>query len=210
MSNLVPAEDSKYLSEVEAHLQDTWSKRQVFRTETEMRISVLNDLSFPTNAAKYWQCVREQSVYYENIKRLSFDYRKKVVEIKQIQKAISDGTDEFEIEIKEIELDECRFDMLAMEQQGKDRVREIKLWEQLMLEYDDGTFDTTDPNTHQLESYGIKFSRQMESLPTSNASPSEASNLIGQHNTAMRHLEAAGMLHKDGDNLRIGSAENVH
>ena len=35
-------------------LQDTWMKKQMFRTETEMRFSVLSDNKYPTKAAKYW------------------------------------------------------------------------------------------------------------------------------------------------------------
>ena len=43
-------------------LRDTWTKKQMFRTETEARFSVLQDNRYPTKASKYWQCVREQSV----------------------------------------------------------------------------------------------------------------------------------------------------
>ena len=55
-------------------LRDTWTKKQMYRTETEMRVSVLNDFKRPNNASKYWQCVREQSVYFENLMSLSFEY----------------------------------------------------------------------------------------------------------------------------------------
>ena len=41
-------------------MRDTWTKKQMFRTQTEMEFSVLNDAKYPTKAAKYWQCVREQ------------------------------------------------------------------------------------------------------------------------------------------------------
>ena len=36
---LVP-EDVRFLETVKEELSDTWTKRQIFRTETEMRISV--------------------------------------------------------------------------------------------------------------------------------------------------------------------------
>ena len=54
----------------------------MFRTETEMRISVLNDLKHPTPGAKYWQAVREQNVFFEQMIFLSFDYRENDIEIK--------------------------------------------------------------------------------------------------------------------------------
>jgi len=62
-------------------LQDTWVKKQMFRTETEMRFSVLSDNKYGSNAAKYWQSVREQNSHFENLMRLSFDYRKNDIEI---------------------------------------------------------------------------------------------------------------------------------
>jgi hypothetical protein len=66
----------------------------VFRTETEMRFSVLNDMKYPTKASKYWQCVREQNVYLENLMSLSFDYRRTEVKLKRLQqKLLKEETD---------------------------------------------------------------------------------------------------------------------
>ena len=36
--------------------QEQYEKKQMWRTRTEMEVSVLNDVKFPNNAAKYWQC----------------------------------------------------------------------------------------------------------------------------------------------------------
>ena len=69
-------------------LQDTWVKKQMFRTETEMRFSVLSDNKYGTNAAKYWQSVREQNTHFENLMHLSFEYRKNDVKIKKLQREI--------------------------------------------------------------------------------------------------------------------------
>jgi len=51
-----------------------------------MRFSVLNDMKYPTPASKYWQCVREQNVYLENLMTLSFEYRRNEVKIKNYKK----------------------------------------------------------------------------------------------------------------------------
>ena len=56
-------------------LQETYSKRQIWRTQTEMMFSVLDDSKFPTPASKYWQCVREQSVFYQELVQLTLNYR---------------------------------------------------------------------------------------------------------------------------------------
>ena len=75
----------KAFKEMTAELRDTWTKKQVFRTETEMRMSVLQDMKYPTKAAKYWQCVREQNVFLENLMSLSFDCRRKEAKIKWLE-----------------------------------------------------------------------------------------------------------------------------
>ena len=173
-------------------IQVNWEKRQVFRTETEMRISVLNDLKFPTNAAKYWQSVREQAVFYENLVTLSFDYRRNKVEKAKLIKAIDYEEGELERNLLQIDLEEKQFRQLNMEQTAKDRMREIRLWSKLMEELDNGKFDTDDVNDHQLVSYGLRFEQQMANI--GNASPSEKANLVGQYQTAMRHLDAVGLI----------------
>ena len=74
LNNLLDPNDVKEFKAMTAELRDTWTKKQMFRTETEARFSVLQDNRYPTKAAKYWQCVREQSSYLDNLMSLSFDY----------------------------------------------------------------------------------------------------------------------------------------
>ena len=138
---LMPMDDHllKILSEDEvkdfkamgAELKDTWVKKQMFRTETEMRISVLNDLKHPTPAAKYWQAVREQNVFFEQMVFLSFDYRENDIEIRKIEKQLSEEKDQFKKELAQIKLERKLFDRAQMELTAKDRMRELRLWSQL-------------------------------------------------------------------------------
>ena len=76
LNNLLEKEDLSAFKGMVDELRDTWTKKQMFRTETEARFSVLQDNRYPTKAAKYWQCVREQSSYLDNLMALSFDYRR--------------------------------------------------------------------------------------------------------------------------------------
>ena len=55
---------------------------------TEVPVSVLNDIKFPTPAAKYWQAMREQNVMFQELVMLSYEYRKNLVEIWQRQGGI--------------------------------------------------------------------------------------------------------------------------
>ena len=67
LNNLLESNDLNSFKGMVEELRDTWTKKQIFRTETEARFSVLQDNNHPTMGAKYWQCVREQNVFLENL-----------------------------------------------------------------------------------------------------------------------------------------------
>jgi hypothetical protein len=151
----------------------------MFRTQTEMEFSVLNDAKYPTKAAKYWQCVREQNVFLENLMSLSFEYRRNEVKIKRLEKKLEDETDELKVELAQIDLDEKRYTKASMQLTARDRMREIKLWSHYKDKYDDGSFDTKNVDTHQLESYHLVMKNKAETLTQGSSQP-EVFNVLGQ------------------------------
>jgi hypothetical protein len=190
LSNILEDNDFKKFKELNSELKDTWVKKQIFRTNTEMRISVLADFKHPNNASKYWQCVKEQSVHFENLMGLSFDYRKNDIEIKKTQRKLETEKDELEIELLKVELDEKLYTKANMELVAKDRMREINEWSKLKLEYNDGTFDDKNVNTHQSEAYKYILENRAKTL-TPGSSQSEVFNVVSQ-------LETLNRLHKEG------------
>ena len=194
-SDFLVDEDWAALSGMQTELQDTFEKKQIWRTETEMEVSVLNDVKFPTRASKYWQSVREQSVFFENLVTLSFDYRRKLLKIKKIQIDLEQEQDDIEKELLQIDLEEANFAKKNMEVQAKDRMRELKLWSRIKSDLDDGSFDTKDVNTHQLVSYARRFIDQ-SIASSNNGSPAEKANLYGQLITAIKKCHERGILDK--------------
>ena len=179
LNNLLDPEDVSKFKELTGELRDTWTKKQMFRTQTEMEFSVLNDAKYPTKAAKYWQCVREQNVFLENLMSLSFDYRRNEVKIKRLEKKLAEETDELKLELAQIDLDEKRYTKASMQLTARDRMREIKLWSKNKKKYDDGTFDTQNVNTHQLNSYHLTMKNKAETLTQGSSQP-EVFNVLGQ------------------------------
>ena len=53
LTNILDKKDVQHFKKLIPELRDTWMKKQMFRTETEMRFSVLSDNKYPTRAAKY-------------------------------------------------------------------------------------------------------------------------------------------------------------
>ena len=200
LNNLLDPSDVKAFKEMTAELRDTWTKKQVFRTETEMRMSVLQDMKYPTKAAKYWQCVREQNVFLENLMSLSFDCRRQEAKVKWLEKKIETEQDEYKLEKYKIDLDEARYGLANMQLVAKDRMREIKLWSTLKKEFDDGTFDTQDVNRHQLESYHHIMKNKAETL-TSGSSQPEVFNVLGQLKTIERVKKSGEMIYNKKEQL---------
>ena len=179
LNNLLDPEDVSKFKELTGELRDTWTKKQMFRTQTEMEFSVLNDAKYPTKAAKYWQCVREQNVFLENLMSLSFDYRRNEVKIKRLEKKLAEETDPLKRELHQIDLDEKIYGRAGMQLVARDRMREIKLWSMYKKKYDDGSFDTKDVNTHQLHSYHLTMKNKAETLTQGSSQP-EVFNVLGQ------------------------------
>ena len=192
LNNLLSTEEISDFKAMTEELRDTWTKKQMFRTETEARFSVLQDNRYPTQGAKYWQCVREQSSYLDNLMALSFDYRRSEAKIKYLEKKISTETDEYKLTKYEIDLDEARFGKASMEKTAKHRMREIKMWSKLKLEFNDGSFNDKDVNEHQLESYRLMYQGKAKNL-TSSTSEAEVFNIVGQL-SSLERIKKSGEL----------------
>ena len=200
LNNLLDPEDVKEFKAMTSELRDTWTKKQVFRTETEMRMSVLQDMKYPTKAAKYWQCVREQNVFLENLMNLSFDCRRSEAKLKWLEKKIETEKDEYKLEKYKIDLDEARYGLANMQLVARDRMREIKLWSTLKKEFNDGSFDDKDVNRHQLESYHLIMKNKAETL-TSGSSQPEVFNVLGQLKSIERVKKSGEMIYNKKEQL---------
>lgn len=185
LNNLLEPEDLSSFKGMVEELRDTWTKKQIFRTETEMKVAVLDDGRYPTRASKYWQCVREQNVFLENLMSLSFDYRRNEAKIKQLEKKLEIETDEYKKELYQIDLDEKIYGKANMELVARDRLREIKLWSKFKAEYDDGSFDTKNVNSHQFESLAQIMEHKKNSI-TPGSSQAEVFNVLSQVDTIDR------------------------
>ena len=183
--NVLNEEDANTILSLKDELVDNWHKKQIFRTETEMRVSVLNDAKHPTNASKYWQSVREMSAHFDALMNLSFDLRKNTVENlrynRQMEELLADpNANRFDIMELEIDIDRNLYDRSCMLQVAKDRVRELSLWSTIKKELDDNSFDAENVNTHQAESLHRYFENRVKSLNDSSA-PGEIINAMGPY-----------------------------
>ena len=194
-SEILSKADIDSLLPLTEELQETFKKSQVFRTRTEMEVSVLNDIKHPTHASKYWQAVREQNVMFTEMVMLSYEYRKNAIEIKKLQRDIQAEQDDLERELTQIEIEKKLFIQKGQEKVAKDRIREINEWSDIkareakhMTATELGSVDN-----HQLVSYTKRWLRQAATAGNS-GSPSENQNLRGQLNAGLMACREQGIL----------------
>ena len=122
LTSILNESDAKHIVELRAELTDTWTKKQIYRTEVEMQASVLNDFKFPTNASKYWQCIREMDTMFGALMSESFKLRLNKIETLKLERDLDkcdDELDKMEIQVK---LDMKLYSRANLEQQAKDQV----------------------------------------------------------------------------------------
>ena len=207
LHHMLDPQDVKDFKALTIELKDTWNKKQIFRTETEMRFSVLNDLRYPTQASKYWQCVREQNVYLENLMTLSFDYRRAEVKKKRLQEKLEKEEDPLKKELLQIDIDEKTYNKASMQLVARDRMREIKTWSKFKKKFDDGSFDTKNVNTHQLNSYHLTMKNKAETLTQGSSQP-EVFNVLGQLQSIERIKKDMLIENKKKENAKLEFEKN--
>ena len=166
--SILESKDLNVISGLSVELQRVFEVHQVFRTETEMRYSVLSHIKFPTPASKYWQSIREQNVFFTNLINVSCDYEEKQgeleileIELKEIDLSTPKGL--AHSKIKKAQIKRTEFQLMSMRLTARDQVREIAIWEIIKNELkaiDD--FDTENVNTDQLEALQKRWQGELE------------------------------------------------
>jgi hypothetical protein len=161
-----------------------------------METSILNDLKFPTPDSKYWQAMREQNVMFHELVMLSYEYRKNQVEVRILERKLSEEKDELEKELLQIELEKKQFIGINQERTAKDRIREIREWHEIKESLKPAMeCGTSDVNAHQLYGYTIRWINQLQGL-NENTSISERNNLLGQLQKGLRLCRERGLIDK--------------
>lgn len=195
-SDLLKKEEFKKLNQIKESLLKTYNTVQMFRTRTEMEVSILNDMKFPTSDSKYWQQIREQNVMFTELVNLSFEYRKNKIEMQRLLEDIDIETNRYDKELLKIDLESRQFRERDMERVQKDRLREIFEWEDIknklfpLLQCGDENV-----NDHQLVSYTKRWINELIQQGDS-GSPSERGNLYSQLEQGVQQINRLGLLNE--------------
>jgi hypothetical protein len=178
-SGLLTAGDLARLQALAPAIRQSFATAQVFRTETEARLSVLNDAKHPTPDSKYWQAVREQDVFATELGHLSYEYRRVQLEIRKLERRLAAEDDELERESLLLEIEHQGFVLALLERTAHHRVREIEQWQTIKEELTPLlAFGASDPNPHQHEAMRLRWGREA-ALVNAHTPPADARNILG-------------------------------
>jgi hypothetical protein len=182
---LSPAETTR-LQELQVELARTFETVQVFRTHTEMLVSVLNDVKHPTPDSKYWQAVREQDVMFTELVMLSYEYRKTLLETEQTRRKLATEEDDLARALLAVEIERQDYIAANMRRTAHHRMREITLWSKIKAELDPQlVYGIEDVDAHQLEAMRKRFSVEA-SLVSQHTPVADARNILGLAVTSQR------------------------
>lgn len=166
---LLSNEDFSIMKTLNKEMQRVTEVRQVHRTETEMRYSVLTDMKYPTLASKYWQAIREQHVFNTNLIYLACDYEIEQGNLELLECDLAEITgdkkrDKANKKIKRAEIKKKEFTLMQMYIEAHDRVRELRIWEKIKNEIrkKDSKFSITDVNAHQMVSWRQRWENELK------------------------------------------------
>lgn len=177
-SKFLSDDDWGFLVKHKPDFQEIFEKKKIWRTSVDMEVSVLSDVKYPDNAAKYWQCVRECDAFYNYLIELSFEFRRNQVKLESLNRQIDKCTDDLQLELLTIDREELNYIISNQTKQAKERVRELKEWIRLMNKYNDNSFNPADQEQSQLLSYARSFIKKFD-ITKDSVSGSERTNLVG-------------------------------
>jgi hypothetical protein len=193
------------------NMRKAFANSQIFRTDTEARMSVLNDIKFPTPASKYYQSLREMNVHQCELANLRWDYEDKQQDIEILEADL----EKYELELvdttiphkrkrlkaqirkTEVAIKKEQFGLALMDRTAEGRRQEIQQWDKILNELEPELKELgiplDDPDAHQKISYFIRHIRQAKNASPANMSGAEANNLIGQVITNARLIQEGGL-----------------
>lgn len=166
-SNLINEKQIQKLSIHSKTLSHVYLHKQIFRTKTEMEMSVLNDVKFPTMSSKYWQACRELDGMFKELisTSIAFEENQAKLELSIIElNDIPEGKRKNSlVKIQNCKIKRIEFELIEQKLYANDRIREIDEWCKIMKKCtkNDPSINIFDPDEHQSNSYQKRFEEEI-------------------------------------------------
>lgn len=196
-------DDVKFLQENSKHLAQVLEKTQMWRTDTQ-KASIINDIHFPTNHAKFHQAMLEQKVQFDQAMYLAKDFELKKLEIEELECDLEELGDSKRDDIKrrkiQIELQFKQYELKNMQIAMHYRMDEVKGWQrienELLKELRESGMDEESiwsKDQGEMKAMFLMSLSNLQALPHTTDS-AERSNLISLAIFTFKNAKRAGLL----------------
>jgi len=222
VKDLIKPEDAEFLIAHESKFKERYSNSSLFRSKFEMEAMVLNEDEHPTPDSKYWQAIGEQAVHVKELIRLSFESKKGEADLDllhaekdelkyKLTKQNPANIPEYEkdklrakIKRKEVEIEEREFGLLECKKVAKERIREVRDWEDLIPALESQLKHGKDDwEKHHPERYFKRFEKRIGRLDL--IEPDAKENTVKFFLASLQHPENKGLADEYTAKLREGN-----
>ncbi len=192
-SDVLAPDEMLRLLDLTPELKHAVATHNIYRTDTEAIVSVLNHFKHPTPASKYHQAKLEQLVMFQNLMALSFTYRDAQVDLAE-NEVLQKTTEGFALERLKIQHDRLCYQMSCMRNEAKERLREIEMWSRIKGQLNkQAKFDTDSKDTDELQALTLRYLQELPAAIRSGKDVGGAINIIAQAATMLAECEFQGI-----------------
>ncbi len=190
-SRILQPEELQRLQSLVPELLHVVATRTIFRTPTEARFSVLNDIKHPTPASKFHQAKLEQWVMFDQLIRLSFKFRRASIDLSDTRSRLKKASGH-QRERLLVDIDEISYNLLNMRTEAQERLRELEMWSGIKQSLE-GDFDRDSKDTDELLALARRYILELPIAQRSIADVGGAVNVIAQAQTLQAECRRRNM-----------------
>lgn len=195
--------DVAFLQENSKHLAAVLENTHMWRTDVQKK-SIINDVHFPTDHAKFHQAMLEQKVQFDQALYLAKDFELKKLEILELECDLEELTDSKRDLIKkqkiEIEMKFKNYELKQMQIAMRYRMDEVRGWQAIendllekMRSQGMPEEEIWSKNVGEFKSLFFVAMNNLQSLPHTTDS-AERSNLVSLATFVYKNAEQSGLL----------------
>jgi hypothetical protein len=189
-SDVLDPEEMVRLENLASELKHAVATHTMYRTPTEALTSVLNHVKHPTPASKYHQAKLEQTVMFNNLMTLSFDYREALIDLAETEEQMKSASS-FELERLKVKRDRLTYRLSWMRNEAKERLREIEMWSQIKTQLGAAaSFDHDNKDADQLQALTLRYLQELPAAVRAGMDVGGAVNIIAQADTMLAECES--------------------
>ncbi len=192
-SDVLDPDEMGRLLDLADELKHAVATHTMYRTPTEALTSVLNHVKHPTPASKYHQAKLEQTVMFQNLMSLSFDYREAQIDLAETEEKMKCNKG-FELERSKVKRDRLTYRLSWMRNEAKERLREIEMWSEIKTQLGAAApFDHDNKDTDELHGLTLRYLQELPAACRAGKDVGGAINIIAQAATMLTECERRGI-----------------